>query len=93
MNIKRKSCLSCMKLPYDLKKLSIAQCKSLCREIRVILIKTVSENGGHLASNLGTVELTLALHRVFDSPSDKIILSSKFGHFFTCQHSPIFSKI
>ncbi len=73
MDKKRKSRLSGMKLPYDLKKLSSAQCKALCSEIRAILIKTVSENGGHLASNLGTVELTLALHRVFDSPSDKII--------------------
>ncbi len=62
-----------LKLPYDLKKLSVPQCVALCREIRSILIKTVNENGGHLASNLGTVELTMALHRVFDSPYDKIV--------------------
>lgn len=62
-----------LSLPNDLKKLSIPQCISLCREIRDILINTVAENGGHLASNLGTVELTLALHRVFCSPYDKII--------------------
>ena len=60
-------------LPEDLKKLSIPQCLSLCRDIRDILINTVAENGGHLASNLGTVELTMALHRVFCSPYDKII--------------------
>ncbi|MBQ5332358.1 MAG: 1-deoxy-D-xylulose-5-phosphate synthase [Oscillospiraceae bacterium] len=60
-------------LPSDLKKLSIPQCVSLCREIRDILISTVAENGGHLASNLGTVELTMAIHRVFCSPYDKII--------------------
>lgn len=60
-------------LPADLKNLSIPQCVSLCREIRDILINTVAENGGHLASNLGTVELTMALHRVFCSPYDKII--------------------
>lgn len=62
-----------LNLPHDLKKLSTAQCNDLCRQIRGILIRTVSENGGHLASNLGTVELTMALHRVFDSPADKII--------------------
>ena len=65
--------LSELDLPGDLKKLSVPQCKALCREIRSILIKTVSENGGHLASNLGTVELTLAIHRIFDSPRDKIV--------------------
>ena len=62
-----------LKLPEDLKKLSFAQCDDLCRQIRTLLIKTVSKNGGHLASNLGTVELTVALHRVFESPKDKIV--------------------
>lgn len=62
-----------MKLPEDLKKLSLEQCEELCEEIRKILITTVSNNGGHLASNLGTVELTMAVHRIFDSPKDKIV--------------------
>ena len=62
-----------MRLPEDLKKLSIEQCNMLCKDIRRILIDTVSRNGGHLASNLGTVELTMAVHRVFDSPEDKIV--------------------
>lgn len=62
-----------MKLPRDLKKLDHKQCEGLCSEIRQILIDTVSKNGGHLASNLGTVELTLAIHRVFESPKDKIV--------------------
>ncbi|MCM1523934.1 MAG: 1-deoxy-D-xylulose-5-phosphate synthase [Ruminococcus sp.] len=62
-----------MDLPKDLKRLSINRCYELCGEIRRILIRTVNANGGHLASNLGTVELTVALHRVFDSPRDKII--------------------
>lgn len=62
-----------LKLPDDLKELNLKQCETLCAEIRKILIKTVSETGGHLASNLGTVELTLAIHRVFDSPNDKIV--------------------
>lgn len=62
-----------MHLPEDLKKLSIEQCDMLCADIRNILIDTVSQNGGHLASNLGTVELTMAVHRVFESPKDKIV--------------------
>jgi len=59
--------------PQDLKKLSIQQLEALAQEIRDCLIKTVSKNGGHLASNLGTVELTLALHSVFSCPDDQII--------------------
>lgn len=55
-----------MNLPADLKKLSTAQCEELCGDIRKILIDTVSKNGGHLASNLGTVELTMAIHRVLN---------------------------
>lgn len=65
--------LSELNLPEDLKKLSIKQCESLCVEIRNMLISTISHNGGHLASNLGVVELTVALHRCFNSPDDKII--------------------
>lgn len=57
----------------ELKKLNIEQLDSLASEIREAIIKAVSENGGHLASNLGVVELTIALHKVFDSPVDKII--------------------
>ena len=62
-----------LQLPQDLKKLNLYQCRRLAREIRSTLVRTISHNGGHLASNLGTVELTLALHRVFDSPHDKFI--------------------
>lgn len=65
--------LSGLELPSDLKKLSVDQCRDLCKEIRSVLIKTVSKNGGHLASNLGVVELTMAVHRVFSSPDDKIV--------------------
>lgn len=65
--------LNALELPSDLKKLDIKQCEKLCEEIRQILIDTVSKNGGHLASNLGVVELTMAIHRVFDSPDDKIV--------------------
>jgi 1-deoxy-D-xylulose-5-phosphate synthase len=59
--------------PEDLKKLNQAELTSLASEIRQVLITTVSHNGGHLASSLGVVELTIALHRIFHSPEDKII--------------------
>lgn len=62
-----------MKLPLELNKLTIRECELLCRELRRVIIKTVLKNGGHLSSNLGTVELTVAMHRVFRSPSDKFI--------------------
>ena len=57
----------------DIKKLDRGQLAELADEIREFLIQKVSENGGHLASNLGTVELTMALHLVFQLPQDKII--------------------
>jgi 1-deoxy-D-xylulose-5-phosphate synthase len=59
--------------PEDLKKLSREETVRLAEEIRERLIATISVNGGHLAPNLGTTELTLALHRVFNSPKDKIV--------------------
>jgi 1-deoxy-D-xylulose-5-phosphate synthase len=59
--------------PADLKGLTKQELEQLAAEIRQELVTTVSANGGHLASNLGVVELTIALHRVFDSPRDKLI--------------------
>lgn len=59
--------------PKDLKKLTLNQKKELAKEIREYILDVVSKNGGHLASNLGVVELTLALHSIFDVPNDKII--------------------
>ncbi|HRR89921.1 MAG TPA: 1-deoxy-D-xylulose-5-phosphate synthase N-terminal domain-containing protein, partial [Eubacteriales bacterium] len=56
--------------PSDLKRLDTAALFELSSEIRQTIIQTVLTNGGHLASNLGVVELTLALHYVFDTPSD-----------------------
>ena len=64
--------------PRDLKALSPDQLPALASEIRDFLIDAVSRNGGHLGPNLGVVELTIALHRVFDSPSDRIIFDT--GH-------------
>jgi 1-deoxy-D-xylulose-5-phosphate synthase len=59
--------------PEDLKKLTVPELSRLAAEIRRCIIGTVGRNGGHLASNLGVVELTIALHAVFDSPRDKIV--------------------
>ncbi len=59
--------------PEDVKKLSAADLPQLADEIRSLIVDVVSKNGGHLASNLGVVELTIALHYVFNSPRDKII--------------------
>ncbi len=67
-----------IKSPADLKKLNTDELAALCSEIREFLIDSVSETGGHLASNLGVVELTVALHTVFDVPKDKIVFD--VGH-------------
>ena len=61
-----------------MKKLSAAECETLATEIRQTIIDTVSRQGGHLASNLGDVELTIALHRAFNSPTDKLVFD--VGH-------------
>lgn len=64
--------------PKDLKKLSKSELEELCGDIRHLLVETVSHTGGHLASNLGVVELTVALHKVFNSPVDQIVFD--VGH-------------
>jgi 1-deoxy-D-xylulose-5-phosphate synthase len=64
--------------PADLKRLSDAECVVLAGEIRDFLVAKVSRTGGHLGPNLGAVELTLALHRVFDSPRDRLVFDT--GH-------------
>lgn len=62
----------------DIKKLNIDQLNQLCNDIREFLVETVSQTGGHLASNLGVVELTVAIHKVFELPYDKLIFD--VGH-------------
>ena len=64
--------------PSDLRRLSPEQLTELAAEIRSFLIAAVARTGGHLGPNLGAVELTLALHRVFDSPRDRILFDT--GH-------------
>ena len=59
--------------PEDLRKMDYDQLELLSYELRDFLVESVSKTGGHLASNLGIVELTIALHRCFDTPRDKII--------------------
>ncbi len=65
--------LSRIDSPRDLRGLSYAELETLAGECREIIIETITKTGGHLASNLGVVELTLALHRVFDSPKDRLV--------------------
>lgn len=70
--------LNTINSPEDLKKLSEQQLEQLAQEIRQFMISVISKTGGHLAPNLGVVELTLALHRVFSTPEDKIVFD--VGH-------------
>ena len=64
--------------PRDLRSLSTKDAERLAAQIRAFLIRSVSKTGGHLGPNLGVVELTLALHRTFDSPHDPIVFDT--GH-------------
>ena len=70
--------LNTVRSPEQLKSMSRDELKTLCEEIRDCIINTVSSNGGHLASSLGAVELTVALHRVFNSPEDALLFD--VGH-------------
>ncbi len=65
--------LDSVNTPEDLKKLTVDQLPLLAEEIRELIIDSVSKTGGHIASSLGTVELTIALHYIFDTPKDKIV--------------------
>jgi len=67
------SVLQNVSYPADIRKLNIAELNTLAREIRSLIIHTVASSGGHLASSLGVVELTLALHYVFNTPQDKLV--------------------
>lgn len=81
--------------PHDIRSLSISELKELAEDIRQVILNTVSVNGGHLASSLGAVELAIGLHRVFETPRDKIVwdvghqgyphklLTGRYGNFET----------
>src|SRR5207344_2748299 len=62
-----------IEFPADLRRLPRSDLPQLAREVRAFLIESVSQTGGHLSSNLGTVELTVALHYAFDTPHDRIV--------------------
>ena len=64
--------------PADVKALKESELPQLCREIRAFLVENVSKTGGHLSSNLGVVELTIALHRVYDTSRDRLLFD--VGH-------------
>lgn len=64
--------------PEDVKALDKHQLPQLCGELREFLVQSVSQTGGHLASNLGAVELTVAIHRVFDTARDRLVFD--VGH-------------
>jgi 1-deoxy-D-xylulose-5-phosphate synthase len=72
-NQRQDTLLATINSPADLKKLSLEELEQLGSEIRQEIIETVSKTGGHLAPSLGVVELTIAIHYVFDAPNDKII--------------------
>jgi len=67
------SILSRIERPQDLKGLSHEQLAELSQDCRDVIVETITKTGGHLASNLGVVELTLALHRAFESPKDRLV--------------------
>jgi 1-deoxy-D-xylulose-5-phosphate synthase len=71
--MKSPSLLSKINAPADLRKLNRAELPALAKEVREFVLQTVSQTGGHLGSNLGTVELTVALHYVFNTPDDRIV--------------------
>lgn len=82
--------------PDDLKTLTADELTALAQELRTLIIRTVSANGGHLASNLGIVEITIALHYVFHSPEDKIVWDvghQSYAHKVLTGRKNLFSSI
>lgn len=83
MNTKQYKLLSTITYPSDLRRLSVDQLPQVCNELRAFLIDELSRNPGHFASSLGVVELTVALHYVFDTPEDRIVWDvghQAYGH-------------
>src|SRR6184192_3435707 len=75
--------LETIESPAELRRLERAQLPQLARELRAFLVNTVAQTGGHLSSNLGTVELTIALHYVFETPRDRLVWDvghQTYGH-------------
>ena len=70
--------LDTISVPEELRRLDTKQLPQLCRELRSFIVDHIAETGGHFASNLGSIELTVALHYVFDTPDDEIVWDT--GH-------------
>lgn len=90
------SVLPTINSPADIRKLNIAELNRLAQEVRDLIIQTVASTGGHLASSLGTVELTLALHYVFNTPQDKIVWDvghQAYAHKIITGRKDIFSTL
>lgn len=88
--------LSNLVTPQNLKELSLGDLTLLAQEIRERIISVMAVNGGHLASNLGSIELTIALHKVFDSPSDKFIWDvshQTYAHKILTGRNSLFDKV
>ena len=80
--------------PKDLRQLSIEQLPQVCKELRETIINELSVNPGHLASSLGTVELTVALHYVFATPTDRLVWDvghQAYGHKILTGRKEVFS--
>ena len=80
--------------PEDLRKLSVEELPEVCRELREDIIQEVSVNPGHFASSLGAIEITVALHYVFDTPSDKLVWDvghQAYGHKILTGRRELFS--
>ena len=73
MSDQRYACLDRVNVPADIRKLSTAELRVLCADVRDFLVETVSKTGGHLGAGLGSVELAVALHYVFNTPVDKLV--------------------
>ena len=85
-----------VKSPADIKKLSLPELDALAGELRSEILSTVAKNGGHLASNLGSCELTIALHKVFDTPRDRILWDvghQSYAHKILTGRADVFSTI
>jgi 1-deoxy-D-xylulose-5-phosphate synthase len=90
------SVLQKVQFPADIRKLNLAELVKLAQELRSLIIHTVASSGGHLASSLGTVELTLALHYVFNTPQDKIVWDvghQSYAHKIITGRKDVFSTL
>ncbi|MGX8697524.1 MAG: 1-deoxy-D-xylulose-5-phosphate synthase N-terminal domain-containing protein, partial [Prevotella sp.] len=94
MESKKIELLNQIDFPADLRRLSVSQLPQLCAELRQTIVQELSVNPGHLASSLGVVELTVALHYVFDTPEDRIIWDvghQAYGHKMLTGRRKLFS--